>query len=291
MARIQALLRRLKLDRLPQRAWPLALPALLLLGAFLFVPLANVFRYATWSWSGFATPESVGLDNLGRMMRDTELLRSLRSTLFFGLMFLPAFLLLSRFIAIAIEGTRLERPLKALLFMPSLITAAGAAIAWYLLYNPDYGFVFELTGVALPWTSYAWAGLLYVALFTLWQFTGYGVLVVSAALKGIPSDIKEAARVDGATEGEIRRYIVGPLLRPAMRFLVVIGTVFAIQSYNAVYLLTRGSPFGSTRVIGYYLYETAFRRFELGYAAALTLLMLLITLVVAVVQLQLFRTR
>lgn len=291
MARIRSLLRRLKLDRLSRRAWPLALPALLLLGAFLLVPLANVFRYATWSWSGFSAPESVGLGNLGRMTRDTELLRSLRTTLFFGLMFLPAFLLLSRYIAIAIEGTRLERPLKALLFMPSLITAAGAAIAWYLLYNPDYGFVVELTGVALPWTSYAWAGLLYVALFTLWQFTGYGVLVVSAALKGIPSDIKEAARVDGATEGQIRRHIVGPLLRPAMRFLVVIGTVFAIQSYNAVYLLTRGSPFGSTRVIGYYLYETAFRRFELGYAAALTLLMLLITLVVAVVQLQLFRTR
>ncbi len=291
MTQLRRMMRRLKLDRWSQRAWPLALPALLLLGAFLLVPLVSVLRYASWAWSGLSAPEPAGLGNVRRMFGDTELLRSLRTTLFFGLMFLPAFLGLSRLIAIAIDGTRLERPLKALLFMPSLITIAGSAIAWYLLYNPDYGFVVDLTGLALPWGSRAWAAILYVALFTLWQFTGYGVLVVSAALKGIPSDVKEAARVDGATEGQVRRYIVGPLLRPAMRFLVVIGTVFAIQSYTAVYLLTQGAPFGSTRVIGYYLYETAFERFQLGYAAALTLLMLLVTLVVALLQMQLFRSR
>ncbi len=117
------------------------------------------------------------------------------------------------------------------------------------------------------------------------------MLVASAGLRGIPADVREAARIDGAHEGQVRRYITLPLLRPVMIFLTVIGTVFAIQSYTAVYLLTRGGPYGSTRVIGYYLYETAFERFDLGYGAALTVLVLIITLVVAVLQARIMARR
>ena len=75
-----------------------------------------------------------------------------------------------------------------------------------------------------------------------------------------------------------------PLLAPVVVFLTVIGTVFALQAYTAVYLLTRGGPFGSTRVIGYYLYEVAFERFDLGYGAAVTIVLMVITLLVALVQ-------
>jgi multiple sugar transport system permease protein len=270
--------------RAPPRAWWLALPALLVLVTFLFTPLASVVRYATWDWSGLSAPVQVGAANFRRLLRDAELGRSLRTTLLFAVLMLPSFLWLSRTVAVAIEGTRLERPLKALLFLPGLITVGGSAIAWYSLYNPDYGFVLELTGLALPWTTEPWAGLLYVVLFTLWQSTGYGVLVVSAALKGIPGEVKEAARIDGASEAQVQRFVVSPLLRPTLLFLVVVGTVFAVQSYTAVFLLTRGGPFGSTRVVGYYLYETAFERLQLGYGAALTLLVLGLTLVVAALQ-------
>jgi multiple sugar transport system permease protein len=217
-------------------------------------------------------------------LADAELGRSLRATLFFALLMLPSFLWLSRTIAVAIDGLRGERFIKALLFLPGLITVGGSAIAWYSLYNPDYGLLYELTGFALPWNTRPWAGLLYVVLFTLWQSTGYGVLVVSAALKGIPGEVKEAARIDGATEAQVQRLIVNPLLRPTLLFLLVIGTVFAVQSYTAVYLLTRGAPFGSTRVVGYYLYETAFERLQLGYGSALTVLVLALTLLVAALQ-------
>jgi multiple sugar transport system permease protein len=182
---------------------------------------------------------------------------------------------------------RLERFVKALLFLPGLTTVGGSAVAWYLLYNPDYGLLRELTGLALPWSSEPWAALVYVVLFTLWLYTGYGVLVVSAALKGIPEAVKEAARVDGASEAQVRRLIVAPLLKPTLLFLTVLGTIFSIQSYTAVFLLTRGGPFGSTRVLGYYLYETAFERFQLGYGAALTIAILLLTLAVVLIQAQL----
>ena len=273
------------------RAWALALPATAVFVAFSLVPLLSVVRYATWRWSGTAEPVAVGAANLLRALGDDALWQALGTTVAFALLALPAFLALSVVIALAIEGLAIERFVKALLFAPGLVTVGGSAIAWYLLYNPDFGLVVELTGLRLPWTTQPLAALVYVVLFTLWQQTGYGVLVVSAALRGVPREVKEAARIDGADEGEVRRYVVLPLLRPTLTFLTIVGTVLALQSYTAVFLLTRGGPFGSTRVIGYYVYETAFERFELGYGAALTLFVLLVTLAVAVTQARLLVDR
>jgi len=273
------------------RAFALALPAALAFVTFSIVPLLAVLRYATWRWSGTTEPVAVGAANLLRLLRDDALWSSLGTTVAFALIALPAFLTLSLAIALAIEGLRLERAIKALLFAPGLITVGGSAIAWYLLYNPDFGVVPELTGLILPWTSRPWAALLYVVLFTLWQQTGYGVLVTSAALRGIPREVKEAARVDGARDDQVRRLVVIPMLAPTLLFLTIIGTVISLQSYTAVYLLTRGGPFGSTRVLGYYLYETAFERYELGYGAAITLFVLAITLLVAYLQARILARR
>ena len=269
----------------------LALPATLVFVAFSLVPLASVARYATWRWSGTSEPVAVGAANLSRLLRDEALWQSLGTTVAFAALALPAFLTLSVVIALAIEGLRVERFVKALLFAPGLVTVGGSAIAWYLLYNPDFGLLVELTGLRLAWTTQPFAALVYVVAFTLWQQTGYGVLVVSAALRGVPREVKEAARLDGADEGQIRRLVVLPLLRPVLAFLTIIGTVLALQSYTAVFLLTRGGPFGSTRVLGYYVYETAFERYELGYGAALTLFVLAVTLVVAVLQARALVTR
>lgn len=277
--------------RLRWRAYALALPALAVFALFSLWPLLSVLRYASWRWSGTAAPVPIGFSNLQRLLGDDQLWASLGTTLVFAALTLPAFLLLSVTIALAIQGLRFERLIKAILFAPGLITIGGSAIAWYLLYNPTFGLLPELTGVVLPWTSTPWAALVYVALFTLWQQTGYGVLVTSASLRGIPAEVKEAARIDGADEAAVRRYIVLPLLAPTLLFLTVIGTVVSLQSYTAVYLLTRGGPFGSTRVLGYYLYETAFEFFELGYGAAITIFLLLITLILALAQARLLARR
>lgn len=303
--------------------WLFALPVLVLVGVFLFYPFYQVIHYASWDWSGINSQhDSVGWQNFHNLWKDSEFWHSLRVTGKVMLLILPSFLLLSFGIALAIENTPLARFVKALLFMPSLITVAGSAIAWYLLYDPDYGFISELSrqatawlpcswrdipalarflpaawgelplpcyGLALPWRDTPVAALVYISLFTLWQIVGYGVLVASAALKGIPADIREAAQIDGASASQLRWHIILPLLRPSAIFLLIMGTVFSIQSYTAVFLLTKGAPFGATRVIGYYLYELGFREFRLGYAAALTIVILVLTVLVALLQMLLLR--
>ncbi|RDI96357.1 sugar ABC transporter permease [Meiothermus sp. QL-1] len=269
-------------------AYWFALPAVGFLGLFLLYPFLDVLRFSTWDWSGLSEPRPVGLQNYRDILRDPDFYRSLQITLVFGVMTLVPFILLSILLAVALDGQPYERPVKALLFLPGLVTLGGATVAWYTLFSPEYGALASVVPVPRWDQSPFWA-LVLVMLFTIWRHIGYGVLVVSARLKAIPKTLLEAAAVDGASPAQAFRFIILPLLRPAITYLLVIGTVLSLQSYTAVFLLTRGGPFGGTEVLGYYLYKTGFEVGRLGYAAALTVVILLLTLFFAVAQLRLLR--
>lgn len=265
-----------------------AFPAAALLGLFLLYPFLDVIRFSTWDWSGLSEPKPIGLENYQNILRDPDFYNSLRITLIFAAMTLIPFVVLSVLLALALDNQPYERPIKALLFLPGLVTLGGAAVAWYTLFSPEYGALASVFPVPRWDQSQFWA-LVLIMLFTVWRHIGYGVLVVSARLKAIPKSLLEAAAVDGATFAQAFRYITLPLLRPAITFLLVIGTVLSLQSYTAVFLLTRGGPFGGTEVLGYYLYKTGFEVGRLGYAAALTVIILVLTLLFALAQARLLR--
>ncbi len=294
--------------------WWGVLPTLVLLAVFVAYPLLQVLQISTLRWDGLAPGQSIGFENYRNLLTDADLGRSLLTTLMLAVAVIPLFVGLSAIIAIELDGTRLERIIKAILFLPGLWTIGASAIGWYTLYQPEYGLMYTVfspvidsTVAALEllkrqdaatnglilflqdlikfnWSSNGGVALVLVGAFTIWLHIGYGVLVVSAGLKGIPLETLEAARVDGANESQVRWRIVIPLLRPSLVFLAVIGTLYSLQSYTAVFLLTRGGPFGSTRVLGYYLYETAFERFQFGYGAALSIGVLLVAFTFAALQ-------
>ena len=277
-------------SRRPFAAWPPGwwgiLPSLFSLLLFLGYPLLQVLGFSTLEWGGLREGKPVGLQNYQALLGDSDLRSSLLVTFQFAALTLPLYVALSAFIALEIEGTRLERPVKALMFLPGLLTVGASAVGWYTLFSPDYGLLTTLSGglLKLPWGDNALAALVLVAAFTLWLHLGYGILVFSAGLKSIPAEVLEAARVDGASEGAVRRFIVLPLLRPSLIFLGVVGSLYALQSYTAVFLLTKGGPFGGTRVLGYLLFETAFEKYRLGYAAALSVFVLLLAFSIAALQ-------
>ncbi len=261
-------------------------PSLLLLGIFALYPFLEVVRFSTWKWSGLSAPTPVGLANYKILLSSPDFGYSLRITLLFAVAVLPLFIGLSVLTALALHRQRYERAAKGLLFMPSLITVGAAAVAWYTLLAPGYGAL--ATVLPIPnWNNSPFWAFVIVVLFTLWRYLGYGVLVVSAHLKTIPESLLEAAQIDGAHPWQVTRFVILPMLKPAVAFLSVVGSILALQSYVAVYLLTRGGPYGSTQVLGYYLYKIGFEQFRLGYAAAITVVLLVITLVVAGLQAQL----
>ncbi len=273
-------------------AWWGVLPSLLGLCVFVLYPLIQVIGISGLAWDGIGSSKYIGLANYTRMFSDPDLGRSLLTTLYFAALSIPAYVILAVLIALELEGSRFERPIKALLFLPGLWTVGASAIGWYTLYAEEYGMLASVTGgrVQLPWSNQGWAALVLIAMFTIWQNVGYGVLVASAGLKSIPAEAIEAARVDGATENQVRLRVVLPMLRPSISFLTVVGSLYALQSYTAVFLLTRGGPFGSTKVLGYFLYETAFVKFDYGYAAALSIILLVVAFVVAGLQARFFRS-
>jgi len=265
-----------------------SLPALLPLLLFVLYPFLDVLRFSTWDWSGLSEPRPVGLKNYRDLLQDPAFWGSLLVTLKFMLLALPLFLGLSLALAVALDGMPYERPAKSLLFLPGLVTLGGATLSWYTLFTPEYGALAQLLPIP-RWDREGFWALWMVVLFTLWRHLGYGVLVASARLKAIPKTLLEAAYVDGAGPWEAFRLVVLPLMRPAVAFLLVVGTILSLQSYAAVFLLTRGGPYGATRVLGYYLYEAGFENFRLGYAAAVTVVLLLLTLLFAYAQLKLLR--
>lgn len=277
-----------------------ALPAVLLLVVFLVYPFLEVIRFSGNEWGGLGELKPVGLDNYRDILFGSgraDFMQSLRITLVFAVMTLVPFIGLSVGIALALHGQSYERVMKALLFLPGLVTLSGAAVAWYTLFSPDYGalenFLVKFSNIwemHVPrWDQFQSWALVLVMLFTLWRHLGYGVLVVSARLKAIPVALTEAASVDGATPSQIFRHITLPLLKPAVTFLIVIGTVLSLQSYTAVFLLTRGGPSNGTEVLGYYLYKTVFESSRFGYGSALTVIILFLTLFFALAQARLLR--
>ena len=265
-----------------------SLPALLPLFLFVLYPFLEVVRFSTWDWSGLSEPRPVGLKNYQTLFQDPAFWKSLLVTLEFMLLALPPFLALSLVLAVVLDGLPYERIAKSLLFLPGLVTLGGATLSWYTLFTPEYGALAQFLPIP-PWDREGFWALVMVVVFTLWRHLGYGVLVASARLKAIPKTLLEAAYVDGAGPFEAFRYVVLPLMRPAVAFLLVVGTILSLQSYAAVFLLTRGGPYGATRVLGYYLYEAGFENFRLGYAAAITVVLLVLTLLFAYAQLRLLR--
>lgn len=278
-------------------SWTGLAPSLLVLAVFGLYPFVEVVRFSTWHWTGLSEPAPVGLANYRELLADPAFWHSLWVTLLFAVLALPSFLGLSLLVAFALEGQVYERWVKGLLFLPGLVTLSAAAVSWYTLLSPEYGALQTLLYTLVPensplaswlvvpaWDREPFWALLLVVAFTLWRYLGYGVLVVSASLKSIPRSLLEAAWVDGATPQQAVRYVTLPLLRPAVTFLLVVGTIFTLQSYVAVFLLTRGGPFGGTRVLGYFIYQLGFEQYRLGYAAAATIVLLLLTLGLAYAQ-------
>ncbi len=285
------------------------------LAFFLFLrlwPALQSFRLSFFSWH--VNPELrdfVGLQYYREMWAEITargpLYRALRNMLYYFVLVVAGQVSLGLLSALLLNSvTRFRAIFRAIYFAPYVTPAAAVAWVWGWMYSVNFGIFNKLlsdwsawvTGIGLPWlaiepqpflTSPAQA-LIAVSVVVIWQQLGFQVVIFLAGLQGIPRMFHEAAAIDGANAWQRFWKVTLPLLNPVIVFSLIISTISTLQLFDQVVNINftdQGGPLGSTLTIALYMYQQAFEKFRIGYAAAVTVLLFAIILVVTLVQLKL----
>ncbi|MFL5814901.1 MAG: carbohydrate ABC transporter permease [Bdellovibrionia bacterium] len=271
-------------------AWLLLLPTLVVLGVFVFYPAINSFYLSLHEVEAFSTHKTfIGLDNYKMLLESPQYWQSIQATISFILLTVIPSVILSLAFAIGIDANPYFRGLLRTIFlMPVAISSAMAAMLWIFFYNPTSGYinyVLEIFGARGPnWLGDGRWAVLAVAIVTVWKEIGFSVIFFLAGLAAIPSDIREAAALDGANAWQRFWQIVLPMLSPTVLFVTVVSVINSFQSFGQIHILTQGGPAGATSTLVYNLYRDAFQNFQTGSASAQAVILFLIMLAATAVQ-------
>jgi multiple sugar transport system permease protein len=277
-------------------AYAFLAPNLLLLGIFVLVPLVGTLWISLQRTNGFGAGTFIGLDNYTRLLRDPLFWRSTANTVLFTVIVTPVSMALGLGAALLMNSVLPARKLfRSILIIPMAVSGVAAALLGVLIFDENTGVLDKLlTSVGLPavhWQSGGIAAFASVVLVTLWWRVGFNMLIYLAGLQSISPDLYEAARLDGATGWSRLRYITVPLVGPSSFFLLILNVIYSFQVFDIVFVLTGGGPQNATSVLVTYAYDTGFVTRDQGYAAAIGVVLLLLTMAFTVVQWRTSRTR
>ncbi|MBI3763662.1 MAG: sugar ABC transporter permease [Chloroflexi bacterium] len=282
------------------------LPSLALLGFFVVYPTLWTIRMSFDTGLGLRLKKFVGLENYIRLLtRDQFFLDlskfpptgALVNNVIWLLLFTSLTVSLGLIIAVLADRVRYEAVVKAVVFLPMAISFTAAGIIWLFVYSPDANTGLlnaAITAIDPAWKSVAWVGRVEtvtysVILAAVWMWVGFATVVLSAALKSIPQEITEAARVDGATEWSIFWRITLPMLSSPIAVLTTTMVINVLKVFDLIYIMTRGGPRGASRVIAYTMYTETFEAGKGGYGSAVAVIMLLLIVPVMIMNLRRFR--
>jgi putative chitobiose transport system permease protein len=261
------------------------LPALVLLGVFVFYPIGAVLYYSLTDYDIVRPPVFVGLENFVRLLDDDTFKLALLHS-FIYLIVTPILIVLSIVLAIVVNrklrGIHIYR---ALYFVPAVSGSIAIGLSWRWLFDRS-GFingVLQSWGVIhepIQWLSTPSLVLPIAMLLTIWAGIGYYSVIFLAGLQNVPEELYDAARIDGATDFQKHRYVSIPALRPQIVFVAVISSLAALKVFDEIYVLTNrtGGVLDSGVTMVFYLWEQAFERSNAGYASAIAIVLLVVTL-------------
>ena len=260
------------------RHWSL-LPAVVIFIVLTVYPAANLFRMSVSTiefTQGGGSWTFTPLRNFALLRADEVVPAAVRNTLLFVVAAVTIEMLLGLALAIVVAGAaRGKGLLRTVMILPILVPPVAIGSMWKLLYNYDFG-IFNQTLMALGIAPVNWLGSTSIALWSVvivdvWHWVPFVFLILFAAVEALPVDVLEAARVDGATQWQLLRRVMLPLLRPAIIVAVLFRTILAFKVFDEVYLLTSGGPGNSTELVTLHLYKVFFEQNQLGYGSLLSL--------------------
>lgn len=266
--------------------------------AFVVVRLAP-FGHSIWltfhQWEILSPPVFVGLENYATLLTTPRFWTSLRNTFYFTALTVPPLVLVGFLVAVLVNSPVLGKALlRALFFLPNILSISVVCITWMLLLNNSFGFVNRiLTTIGLRqvgWLTDPAVAMVSIGITTIWWTVGFNFLIYLASLQQIPSSLYEAAQIDGAKRWHTLVFITIPMLRKTHAVVIVLQLLASLQIFGQVYIMTAGGPAGHTRVIIQYIYEEGFRHFNMGYAQAMAIVFFLFMLGIAYLQIRLTTT-
>ncbi|WP_373230018.1 carbohydrate ABC transporter permease [Cohnella sp.] len=278
-------------------------PALIIYTLFFMLPILGDVYLSFYEWNGGKNSAMtfVGFDNFIRLITDDK---EFNGALWHNMVYMVIVVVIQLTLAlvfalILVKKIRGSNVFKTVFLLPVVLSNVTLALVWSYMFDPLNGFVNSFLGaVGLDSLSHNWLGDRSTALFSIafinaWQYVGYSMVIFIAGLLTIPNSLYEAAEIDGAGRFSKFKNITLPLLMPAIMMNVVLSTTGSLKVFDLIYIMTPpGGPVSDyTVVLGTLIYKTGFTYGEMGYASAMSLILLLIIMVVGFVQIRLFRAQ
>ncbi|MGQ4406105.1 carbohydrate ABC transporter permease [Streptomyces hayashii] len=272
---------------------PLVLIAgnVVLFSLFFVWPAVIGLVYSFTNYTGVGAFQFVGLDNYHHLIGDSAFYSALTRTLLYAVMFVPLNFALSLLAANLVVNKHAKGAsvARVVFFIPWLLSPIVVGVLWRWLFGENFGLVNyvieKFGGSAVPWQSNADLSLIVVVMAASWAWTGFSMLLFIAAIKNVPVSYYEAAALDGA--GPWRQFIsiTLPSIAPTSFIVILLNTINAMKEYPVFVALNNGGPGTSNNLLVQYIYETGFKRGQIGYASAASFVLMLILMAVALVQL------
>lgn len=255
---------------------------------FLLLPITVAIVLSLTDYAIIGDTEFIGIDNYTRMFGDPFFWIAFRNTVQYTALFVPLGLVTALGTALLLNrSAKSVRLFRTLFYIPVVSSTVATATIWYWLLNPQYG----LINIALGWIGIdgpAWLhdsrwAMFAIVVMSVWAGFGANMLIFLGGLQGVPAELLEAARIDGANVWQRFRHVTLPALSKTMFLVTTLLVIAAFQVFDQAYVLTKGGPGNSTITLVYYIYNRGFDRLEMGYASAMSFVLFLIILGVSIV--------
>lgn len=265
--------------------WLFILPILVLHLAVVLGPAISAVYYSLTEWNGLGPARFIGLENFARFLADPQYVTALGNNLRWMVFFMTVPFALALVSAAALAPVKRGAMFfRTALFLPFVLPSVVVANVWRYLLAPDAGILAALRSLGVPGLDVALLGQSSTALWAAafvdnWHYWGFLMVLFLTAMQGVPSELYEAVRLDGATKAQEFWHITIPGIMPTLVFMLVITASWSVLTFDYIWLLTQGGPAGSSQVLSTLVF-TSFNNFEAGYAAALGLSMSLLALLI-----------
>ncbi len=262
-------------------------PGFLLLLLFLLMPVGQSAYFSFYRWNGLGPLESfVGFQNYQQVLSDKIFQGAVSHSLFIVALSLLLQLPLAMALAITLVRGNLrgKRIFRTIFFVPYVFSEVITAFIWMYVYHPRGGLINTVLAAVIPgFETQAWLAerdtVMWAIFFVLtWKFFGFHMLLYMAGLQNVPRDVEDAARIDGANESQLLRFVTLPLMGPTIRLTVFLSVLGSLQQFILVWILTEGGPVSSSELIVTYMFKYGIQRLNLGFGSAIAVILFLMTL-------------